>query len=141
MRFIVVLFGLCLTCLAMANTGSTKVSLKKLSVQKLDIQTLALQKHYLQTIDCRGAKKLTTLLQQSLEQADDLSAKGNHAIVFEEVMMNNPSCFIQALNALPPKACDQIEENFIHETFFYPRAEIKQALSGAKNYPNSCLAS
>lgn len=43
--------------------------------------------------------------------------------------MNNPSCFIQAANALPVKVCDQVEAQFIHETFFYPRAEIKQSLS------------
>lgn len=52
-----------------------------------------------------------------------------------------PSCFIQAANALPVKACDEVEAQFIDETFFYPRAEIKEALSGAQNYQNSCLAS
>lgn len=51
MRFIIVLFSLSLTCLAMENTPSTQLSAEKPSVIPIDILTLALQKQYLQTID------------------------------------------------------------------------------------------
>ncbi|MDE0925916.1 MAG: hypothetical protein OR997_02370 [Methylophilaceae bacterium] len=118
MRFIIVLFSLSLTCLAVANTPSTQLSAEKPSAKQVDIQTLALQKQYLQTIDCRGADQLISILKKSLDQTEDLSAKGHIASVFEEVVMNNPSCFIQASNALPVKVCDQVEAQFIHETFF-----------------------
>lgn len=107
----------------------------------VDIQTLALQKSYLQTVGCRAPKRLTSLLQESLNDTDDLTTKGNNASVFEEVMMNNPSCFIQASNDLPPEMCRQVADHFIQETFFYPRSEIKQALSSAQNYRGSCIAS
>jgi hypothetical protein len=118
MRFIIVLFSLSSTCLAMANTPSTQLSAEKPSAKQVDIQTLALQKQYLQTIDCRGADQLIGILKKSLDQTGDLSAKGHIASVFEEVVMNNPSCFIQASNPLPVKVCDQVEAQFIHETFF-----------------------
>ena len=118
MRFIIVLFSFSLTCLAVANTPSTQLSAEKPSAKQVDIQTLALQKQYLQTIDCRGADQLIGILKKSLDQTEDLSAKGHIASVFEEVVMNNPSCFIQAANPLPVKVCDQVEAQFIHETFF-----------------------
>ena len=118
MRFIIVSFSLSLTYLAMANTPSTQLSAEKPSAKQVDIQTLALQKQYLQTIDCRGADQLIGILKKSLDQTEDLSAKGHIASVFEEVVMNNPSCFIQAANPLPVKVCDQVEAQFIHETFF-----------------------
>lgn len=131
MRTILVLFSLLLSFSATAN----------MTLPNVDVETLVLQKSYLQTVDCREPKRLTYLLQLSLKDTDDLAAKGNNANVFEEIMMNNPSCFIQALNDLPPTVCNQIEDNFIYETFFYPRNEIKRALSSAKNYHNSCIAS
>jgi hypothetical protein len=115
-------------------------SFAKTSTSNVDVETLALQKLYLQTIDCRASKKLSNLLEESIKSADDLTAKGINASVMEEIMMNNPSCFIQALNQLPTKVCRKIEENYINETFFYPRDEIKRALSSAKNYSNSCIA-
>jgi hypothetical protein len=117
MRFIIALFSLSLTCLALANTPSTQLSAEKPSVKQVDIQILVLQKKYLQTFDYR-ADQLIGLLKKSLDQLEGLSAKGHIASVFEGVVMNNPSCFIQAANALPVKVCDQVVAQFIHETFF-----------------------
>lgn len=131
MRIILVFFSLFLSFSATANTAASNV----------DVKTLTLQKSYLQTVDCREPKRLANLIQQSLKDTDNLATKGHNASVFEEIMMSNPSCFIQALNDLPPKVCDQVADNFIQETFFYPRNEIKQALSSAENYRNSCIAS
>jgi len=131
MRIILVLSTLFLSFCAVAKVGSPSV----------DVQTLTLQRAYLQTVDCREPKRLTSLLQGSLKDTNNLVTKGNNASVFEEIMMNNPSCFIKALNDLPPKVCNQIEDNYIQETFFYPRSEIKRALSSANNYRNSCIAS
>lgn len=137
MRFMVVLF-----CLFFSFTALAKQTLPtRAAAPSVDLEALALQKSYLQTIDCRAPERLTHLLQQSLSNTDNLTDKGNNASVFEEVMMNNPSCFIAALNDLPEKMCQQVAENFIRETFFYPRSEIKQALSSAQNYSNSCIAS
>jgi len=130
MKSVLVLFSLLLSFSSFAKSSASNVN----------VETLALQKLYLQTIDCRASKKLSNLIESATKSADDLTAKGINASVMEEIMMNNPSCFIQALNHLPKKVCRQIEENYINETFFYPRDEIKRALSNAKNYSNSCVA-
>lgn len=119
------------TISAVANTTSKQV----------DMQSLSLQKSYLQTIDCRSPKRLAGMISTALKSADDYTAKASNAVVFEEIMMSNPSCFIQALNSLPPKQCSQLEKTFIKETFFYPRNEIKSALMSATNYTKSCIAS
>jgi hypothetical protein len=98
-----------------------------------------LQKSYLQTVDCRSPKQLTSLLKLSVKDTHNLTTKANNAIVLEEIMMNNPDCFIQSLNDLPQQVCEQIEDNYIRETFFYPRNDVKRALSSAKNYRKSCI--
>jgi hypothetical protein len=107
----------------------------------INMQIFSLQKSYLQTIDCRSPKRLAGMISTALKSVDDYTAKANNAEVFEEIMINNPSCFIQALNALPPKKCLQVEDAFINETFFYPRNDIKSALQNATNYSKSCIAS
>ncbi len=94
----------------------------------------------LQAIDCRTQKQLTTALENALKQTESLTAKGNNASVFEEIMINNPTCFIQALNALPKTSCKQFATEYIEETFFYPRSAINESLSGAKEYNKSCIA-
>lgn len=111
------------------------------TTKQVDIQSLSLQKSYLQTIDCRSPKRLAGMLSTALKNADNYNAKANNAGVFEEIIINNPSCFIQALNTLPQKKCLQVEDVFINETFFYPRNEIKSALQNATNYSKSCIAS
>lgn len=108
--------------------------------QQVDMQNLSRQKSYLQTVDCRSPKRLTGMLSSALKSAENYAAKANNALVFEEIIINNPSCFIQALNNLPPKQCLQVEETFIKETFIYPRNDIKSALEGAVNYNKSCIA-
>lgn len=136
MRFFIVLC----TIIFSLPTFAYNASAGKNNTKKLNIQALSLQKSYLQTIDCRDSKRLSNLLQASLKEIDNLATKGKNASVFEEIIMNNPSCFIQAVNALPSKVCRQIESQFIHETFFYPRDEIKAALSSSQHYDESCLA-
>lgn len=117
--------------MAIANTPSPK----------LNVQNLALQKSHLQTIDCRAPQAISSLLKNALNNVDDYAAKASKASVFEEIMIKNPPCLIQALNKLPAKSCLQFKENFIDETFFYPRDDIKNALASAKNYHKSCIAS
>jgi hypothetical protein len=109
--------------------------------KQVDMQSLSLQKSYLQTIDCRSPKRLAGMISTALKSADDYTTKASNAVVFEEIMINNPSCFIQALNNLPPKQCSEVENTFIKETFFYPRNDIKSALMSATNYTKSCIAS
>jgi hypothetical protein len=129
MRFIFVMLSLLLSNAVISNEMPTN----------LDVQGLALQKSYLQTVDCRSPKQLTSLLKLSVKDTHNLTTKANNAIVLEEIMMNNPDCFIQSLNDLPQQVCEQIEDNYIRETFFYPRNDVKRALSSAKNYRKSCI--
>lgn len=131
MRFISIFFALSLSSSALANNPSPSVN----------IQALTLQKAYLQTIDCRAPQQITSLVSAALKASDDFSAKASKASVLEEIMLKNPPCMIQALNQLPAKSCMQFKENFIDETFFYPRDDIKSALASAKNYNKSCIAS
>lgn len=131
MRYISVFIAASLSCSAVANTPSPK----------LNVQNLALQKSYLQTIDCRAPQMISSLVKNALSDVDNYAAKANKASVFEEIMIKNPPCIIQALNQLPAKSCIQFKENFIDETFFYPRDDIKSALATAKNYSKSCIAS
>jgi len=130
MRYVLGLLPLLLSLSAVANTAPPIVDAKKLN----------LQKSYLEAIDCRVTQRLTDALQQSL-QTNDLTAKGHHASVFEELMMHNPACFIHAANKLPAQVCEQVAASYIHETFFYPRSDIRRSLASAKNYRDSCLAS
>ncbi len=131
MRLFVALLMFCLGSVASANTSKPSINL----------QNLALQKAYIQAIDCRSPQKVSSLISSAIKQADNYAAKANNASVLEEIMVNNPPCFIQALNQLPAKACLQFKEQYIEETFFYPRDDIKQALATAKNYSKSCIAS
>lgn len=131
MRFFVMLLMLCIASITFANSAKPSIN----------IQNLALQKAYLQSIDCRSTQKVSSLINSAIKQADDYAAKANNASVLEEIMVNNPPFFIQALNQLPTKACLQFKEQFIEETFFYPRDDIKNALATAKNYSKSCIAS
>ncbi len=131
MRFISTIFALTLSASALANNPSPSVN----------IEVLTLQKAYLQTIDCRAPQQITSLVIAALKDTDNFSAKASRASVLEEIMLKNPPCMIQALNQLPVKSCVQFKENFIEETFFYPRDDIKSALASAKNYSKSCIAS
>lgn len=130
MRF-ALLFTCFLSCSVLAQTQPPSINL----------QNLALQKSYLQTIDCRAPKRITSMLNEAIKEKDNYTAKANRATILEEIMVKNPPCFIQAVNSLPLHACLQVKENFIDETFFYPREEVKNALASAKNYPKSCIAS
>ncbi len=131
MRFISTIFALTLSASALANNPSPSVN----------IEVLTLQKAYLQTIDCRAPQQITSLVSAALKDMDTFSANSSKASVLEEIMLKNPPCMIQALNQLPVKSCVQFKENFIEETFFYPRDDIKSALASAKNYSKSCIAS
>ncbi len=130
MRF-TLLFTCFLSCSVLAQTQQPSINL----------QNLALQKSYLQTIDCKAPKRITTMLNEALKETDNYAAKANLATILEEIMVKNPPCFIQAVNSLPLQACLQVKENFIDETFFYPCEEIKNALASAKNFSKSCIAS
>lgn len=137
MRFIVALIASAIGFSAMAHPSNSNPSSPNPSV---NAQTLISQKAYLQTIDCRAPQQISQLVSAALKDADNYSAKASKASVLEEIMLKNPPCMIQALNQLPAKACLQFKENFIEETFFYPRDEIKSALATAKHYNKSCVA-
>ena len=104
--------------------------------------TLAAQKAFIQTMNqCGSPKKLSGIMTQALKNTDNYHVKAKNAQVFEVIMLNNPACFVQAANRLPQKDCKQLQANFINEPFFNPRDEIKLALSRAREYSTSCIAS
>lgn len=99
------------------------------------------QKNYVQFMNqCSAPKRLSGMMSQAIKQQDNYQAKAHNASMLEEIMLNNPTCFVQAANALPANICAQVEAAFINETFFYPRDQIKQSLTRAKDYAKSCIA-
>jgi hypothetical protein len=99
------------------------------------------QKAFIANINqCSAPKRLSRMMQVALKNVDDYAARASNAGHFEEIMLNNPSCFITAINELPKHECERIAEVFIQETFFYPRDEIKESLTKVKDYRKSCMA-
>jgi hypothetical protein len=126
-------FALCLTLCTnvYANSFHHNNLAAKLSAQKAFIANIN---------QCNAPKILSKMMQVALKNVDDYAARAGNAGHFEEIMLNNPGCFISAINELPKHECEQIAEVFIQETFFYPRDEIKKSLTKAKDYRKSCMA-
>jgi len=128
--------GLFFSSALYANTPSSSVSSSAVTVERL-----AAQKAYLQTLNqCNSPKRLSQLMIKALSQTENESAKAKHASVFEEIMLNNPSCAVLALNKMPAKKCAQFEEQFIRETYFVRRDQIKESLSRAASTDKLCVA-
>jgi hypothetical protein len=131
-------FSLCLTLCT--NVFANSVYANSFHHNDLAIK-LSAQKAFIANINqCNAPKKLSKMMQIALKNVDDYAARASNAGHFEEIMLNNPSCFITAINELPKRECEQMAEVFIQETFFYPRDEIKKSLTKAKEYRKSCMA-
>jgi hypothetical protein len=136
MRIIAFLLaGLAFSSTLSANTNNSSNINTSSSTQKL-----AAQKAFIQTINqCTSPKRLSNMMIKALGSVDNYSVKANNAGFFEEIMLNNPSCVVVALNQMPVKKCEQFEEHFIRETFFVPRDQIKESLSRVANLNKSCV--
>lgn len=108
---------------------------------QLNVEKLHAQKNYLNMINqCANTKLYSKILDQALSTKDE-SKRTFYAAQIEEVIINNPSCFIAAVSKLGNKKCEVVEENFIREPYFYPRHEIYRSLSSVNEYASSCFAS
>jgi hypothetical protein len=121
-----------ISCNAFANTSGHQALDNKLAMQKVFIANIN---------QCNAPKKLSKMLDVALKNIDNYVVKATNAGHFEEIMLNNPSCFITAINELPKEKCLQVESVFIQETFFYPREDIINSLTKASGYTKSCIAS
>ena len=124
------LLGFCLSAFATANK-TTGINVEKLNAEK----------DYLNMINqCANPKLFNKILDQALATKDE-SKRALFAAQIEETIMNNPSCFIDAVSKLGNKKCEVVEDSFIKEPYFYPRHEIYKSLSSAADYASSCFAS
>lgn len=129
--------GLVFSCSVFANTPPATQS----PSGTLLTERLAAQKAYLQRINqCNSPKRLSNLMLKALTEVDNDAARAKHASLFEEIMLNNPSCAMLAINEMPSKQCAQFEAHFVRETFFIPRDQIKASLSRVVNAEKSCMA-
>ena len=107
----------------------------------IDIVRLNAQKDYLYTINqCANPKLYNQLLEKAMGAKDE-SKRIFYAAQIEEMIINNPSCFLNALSKLGYKKCEVVEDSFIKEPYFYPRHEIYRSLSSSSEYARSCFAS
>jgi hypothetical protein len=128
--FIVFMFSFSVAAFATTN-----------KITQMNVEKLHAQKDYLNMINqCANTKLYNKTLDQALSTKDE-SKRIVYAAQIEETIINNPSCFIAAVNKLGNKKCEVVEENFIRETYFYPRHEIYRSLSSADDFASSCFAS
>jgi hypothetical protein len=132
MRYPIILLVHVITTNLLANTNNSTIP-----VTKLD-----LQKKYIASINqCSTPYRLANKIKSALKNVDDYEIKAINAGQFEEIIMCNPSCFVDAMNKLTKNQCLQATSAFVNETFFYPREDIKQALNSEKTYRLNCMAS
>ena len=112
-----------------------------LAFNQSDYQTLLLQKQYLNQINqCASPASFNRLVDSALFTAKP-EQKAQIAMSIEEMILQNPACFVDAAIKLGKSRCEMLEAKFIQEPHFYPRDSLKQALSSARQYSQSCFAS
>jgi len=105
------------------------------------IQTLLLQKQYLNQINqCATSSSFSRLVDNAL-RSTNAGQKAQHAMVIEEMILQNPACFVEASIKLSKPKCEMLEAMFIQEPHFNPRDNLKQSLSSVRQYSQSCFAS
>lgn len=109
--------------------------------QKINVESLMLQKSYLKEINqCGNEKSFLSLIKSAVKEANTFYEHGSYAQTIEEVILQNPACFIASTNKLSKKECETLNEKYIKEPFFYPRAMLGDALGKVKGLSQSCLA-
>jgi len=103
-------------------------------------QTLLLQQQYLKEINqCATPSSFSRLVDKALRSPNpELTAK--FAMSIEEMIVQNPACFVEASIKIGKSKCQKLEAMFIQEPHFYPRENLKQSLSSTHLYSQSCFA-
>jgi len=109
--------------------------------QKINVESLMLQKSYLKGINqCAQDKPFVNLMKSAVKDANTFYEHGSYAQTIEEVILQNPACFVASTNKLSQKECETLNEKYIKEPFFYPRSMLSDALGKVKGMNQSCLA-
>lgn len=109
--------------------------------QRINVESLMLQKSYLKGINqCAPDKPFINLMKSAVKDANTFYEHGNFAQTIEEVILQNPACFVSSTNKLSQKECETLNEKYIKEPFFYPRAMLTDSLGKVKGLNQSCLA-
>ena len=104
-------------------------------------QTLLLQKQYLNQINqCAVPTSFSRLVNNALRTSNP-EKKAQIAMTIEEMILQNPACFVEASLKIGKSRCEMLESMFIQEPHFNPRESLKQSLSSARLYSQSCFAS
>lgn len=106
-----------------------------------DHQTLMLQKQYLNQINQCAAPASFSRLVNSALRSSNADQKAQLAMTIEEMILQNPACFVEASLKIGKSKCEMLESMFIQEPHFNPRENLKQSLSSARLYAQSCFAS
>lgn len=102
---------------------------------------LLLQKQYLNQINlCASNPSFSHLIDTAIKTShpNEISLV---AMTVEEMILKNPSCFVEASVKLGKAKFELIENMFIHEPHFNPRDRLKESLANTKLFQQSCFAS
>lgn len=124
---LIVLFSSCLTSHATTN-------------QSINLEPLMMQKNYLKSINqCASNHTFVPFIRSAIKEANTFYEHGSYAQTIEETIIQNPACFISSTSKLSQKECQVLNEQYIKEPFFYPRAMLSDALGKVKRFNQSCL--
>jgi hypothetical protein len=102
---------------------------------------LLLQKQYLNQINqCASIASFNRLINTALK-SNRPNERTLVAITVEEMILKNPSCFVEASVKLGKAKCELIEDMFIREPQFNPRDNLKESLANTRLFQQSCFAS
>lgn len=102
---------------------------------------LLLQKQYLNQVNqCSSIASFSRLINVALKPShpNQISLV---AMTVEEMILNNPTCFVEASVKLGKAKCELIEDMFIREPHFNPRDNLKESLASTRLFKQSCFAS
>ena len=91
----------------------------------INVESLLMQKQYLKNINqCATEKSFNTFIKSAIKDANTFYQHGNYAETIEETVIN----------------CQVLNEAYIKEPFFYPRAMLTDSLNKVKGINQTCLA-
>ena len=107
----------------------------------INVDGLLMQKQYLKNINqCATEKSFNAFIKSAIKDANTFYQHGTYAETIEETVLNNPACFVYSASKLSQKECQTLNQSYIKEPFFYPRAMLSDALSKVKGINQTCLA-
>ena len=102
---------------------------------------LLLQKQYLNQINqCASTPSFNRLINTALKPSNQ-NERSLVAMTVEEMILKNPTCFVEASVKLGKAKCELIEDMFIREPQFNPRDNLKESLANTRLFQQSCFAS